>query len=199
MSCHRILSTVFVLILPLISLGPGCSHDTQRPDSPEIPDGRPRTPEEVLIRYETALESRDFEEYVSLLAEDFTAISSPEDTTGNDSLDIPESWGREQERESIRTLFSAPDVSALDLSWEVGEREPPSRPGTDARIRAGDVRFTVSHRESSGGIVDTTAETEEWIFHLRGEVIAAEDTLWEIAAWEDSGLWLKFPWGLVGP
>jgi hypothetical protein len=185
---HTAVAGVFtIFILSLLAVAPGCSEDESTPGEPsDLPDSRPRTPQEVLQRFETALDQMKFEDYVVLFAEDFAAVLDT--TTAGDSLDIPPwwGWGLEGMRESIRNLFNAPDVSSLDLEWIVGDREHPPGPLFDATIRAGDVRFTMSQSDT-----ERVAAVEEWIFHLRGEATAEGDSLWEIAAWEDNGLWLQ--------
>jgi hypothetical protein len=179
--------TIFLLILTLVATVPGCSKDESTSmEPPDVSDNRPATPLEVLQRFETTLELKNFEEYIALFAPGFFAIL---DTTVSDSLDIPpwwDWWGLEEMRESIRMLFDAPGVLGLELEWIVGEREPPTWPRTDARIRASKVSFTISLSDS-----DRVAMTKEWIFHLRAEAATEGDSLWEIAAWEDNGLWLQ--------
>jgi hypothetical protein len=190
---HRPIAGIFIIfffILALMAMAPGCSEDEPTPAEPsDVPGNRPTTPQEVLQRFETALELRNFEGYLVLFADDFMAAL---DTTASDSLDIPEwwwdwrGWGLAEMRERLRKLFDGPDVLGLDLEWNVGEREPPLGPPYGAVVRATDVQFTISQSDT-----DRVAEVEEWIFHLRGEATTEGDSLWEIAAWEDNGLWLQ--------
>jgi hypothetical protein len=148
------------------------------------------SPENLLENLRLAYEHKDFEEYVLLFSEDFTFVFRPEDA-GNDSLDIPASWGLEQERQAHWNMFRAPDVEDIKLEWSVGPRLPPDFDNADTKIIVQDIFLEVDQRLETGDILHIQARGDSWFHFRKSDVTTAEgDTIWEIVWWED-----KLGWG----
>jgi hypothetical protein len=99
----------------------GCTLDNDGSHCPGPPaEGfLPRTsPENLLENLKRAFNEREYAEYESLLAGDFTYYFSEEDQL---LPEIPESWEREQELEASRDLFNPACVPTLFLGFVYGD------------------------------------------------------------------------------
>jgi hypothetical protein len=187
-SGERLLLAVGLVVIAGLS---GCSEKYIPPPPPPPPDSflSRTSPENLLWNLRVAYEQRNFEEYVLLLSQDFTFIFLPEHA-GNDSLDIPDSWGLEQEWDSHRNFFRAPDVEDIKLDWTPGPRLPPDRANADTKIIVEDAFLEVDQRLENGDILHIQVRGDAWFHFRKSDVTTAEgDTIWEIVWWEDKAGW----------
>lgn len=184
----RPLAWIFVLLAPLLLWG--CPFSTERDgdggtvEPPEEYKAR-TSPENLLHNLRVAYKQKDYEKYVELFAEDFTFVFNPLDAQ-NDSLDIPDSWGLEQEKEAHRKLFSAPDIEDIILEWRPDPQLPPDFENADTKIIVRNITLEVTQRLPSGEPLFLQVAGDAWFHFRKGDETTAEgDTIWEVVWWED--------------
>jgi hypothetical protein len=174
--------TLIILALFLISCG---DDDPKRPDLPPAPPLQATSPEEVTDLLLVALEGENIERYDSLLTRDYIFIFDPL-TSGNDSTDIPESWGLPQEIEALTNMFADSTVEGISVQWTADPPRPPDLANTDLKVILRNAFFEVRQRLSNGEVLFMQAAGDCWL-HLRKErwTTADGDSVWKVVWWED--------------
>lgn len=187
----RAFAWVFVLLAPLLLWG--CPFDTTRDEEPDPPppleEFKERiSPENLLHNLRVAYQQKEFEEYILVFSQDFTFVFDPRDAN-NDSLDIPESWGLEQEQDAHRRLFDAPDIEEIKLDWTPGAQLQPDRANADVKIIIRNIFLEVDQRLPDSNILHLQVRGDAWFHFRKSDVTTAEgDTIWEIVWWEDKSI-----------
>jgi len=184
-------AAVACLLLAVAVASSGCFRTSSGPSDVEEEHAYPRrtSPAKALEKLVEAYEAMDAEAYLDCLAEEFEFILNPDDVA-DPMNDLPESWGKPEERTIHEAMFSDTlDVTNVDLTltnvssqWSQGE--DPVDPGddtwefieqTDLRVRMGEWIFLASADQLFTFQIDPNETGPE-----------GQD-LWEIAVWEDMG------------
>jgi len=191
MKHRRFLAITALIIFPLFMWG--CPFSTDPGDGGgggTDPVYVPQTSaKNVLANLQTSYENRNFDEYIKLFTTDFTFVFNPLDAA-DDTLDIPVSWGLEEERDAHRGLFDAIDVDAIRLEWTLDPEEVSSLPDiADTQIDARNVFLEVATRLQNGETLFLQAQGDAlFFFRKTDDVNSGNDTIWAISRWEDRTL-----------
>lgn len=176
---------LMILVFFLVSCG---DDDPKRPDLPPVLPLQASSPEEVAELLLAALEGKNIERYDSLLAKDYIFYFDPRDAQ-NDSLDIPESWGLEDEIQAVGNLFAAPDVEGIRLEWSPAPAVPSDSTGADTLLVTRNFFLEVEWRLPSEEVLFLQVSGDFWL-HLRREPWTTPEggPVWKVVIWEDKSI-----------
>lgn len=163
-----------------------CDHDEpNRPNLPPPPPFQAASPTEAADLFVYAMEGKHTDRYDSLLARDFVFYFNPLDA-GNDSLDIPPSWGLEDEMQAVSNMFAASDVEDIILDWRPDPAVSSDATGADSLVRIRNITLEVTQRLPSGEPLFLQVAGDAW-FHMRRESWTRPegDPVWKIVRWDD--------------
>lgn len=153
---------------------------------------KPRTsPANVIYNLNTAYKFRNADEYLACLAENFEFTLNPEDS-GNPDNDLPVSWGKQEERDIHRAMFS--DTTAVDhrvdhIDLTLTNIFIEFDQGADPNIQEDD-RYT--YREDTdlrvyiGELTLLADANQDFVFQIDPDETGENgETLWEVVEWFD--------------
>lgn len=167
----------------------GCASKSTGPeDTDDSPHYKLRTgPANIIYNLNTAYEWMDAEEYLDCFAEDFEFTLNPDDL-GNPDNPLPESWGKQEERDIHEAMFSdATNVGHVDLTltnvsvdfdagadpYDTSDDRYTYREGTDLRVTIGELIFLAN-------------ADQQFVFRVDADETGPNgQTLWEIIEWHD--------------
>lgn len=201
MSARHLKRTWVMLLLSLLAGTAGClfSSDGKNDDPEENPppsDYKPQiTIANVLYNFKLAFEELNYEEYEKLLHEDFAFVFDPRDV-GPDKPWSEATWGRDDELECIRNMFSGEPningqvVDGISLRFDAGDPEPSSENEDWWMVRLTAVDLSVYATEQHSGdqwILQTPGGYEGHLHFIQtdGSDQGTVERIWKIIMWED--------------
>jgi hypothetical protein len=145
------------------------------------------TPENVIYNLNTAYKWMNAEQYLACLADNFEFKLNPDDVDNPDN-DLPESWGKQEERDIHERMFS--DTTNVDqikliltnISIDYDAGADPQSPdddrytyleGTDLQVIIGEWTYLAD-------------ANQEFVFQIDPDETGPNgETLWEIVEWYD--------------
>ena len=165
------------LTIPVLLLG-GCLFTADQVDPTTLPM-RPDSPDNLFALLVEAYEARSVTKLDALLTEDYQFVADAASLqSGSDA-----SWGREQEKERARRMFTAISDVRMKVQFDPGAVPvpglPPSAP-PESTWTAWDVRMEMIFQGVPWIVASTRTE-----FRLRKYLSSSGDSLYVITRWSD--------------
>lgn len=161
-----------ILTIPVILLG-GCLFTADQVD-PTTPVLRPTTPEHLFELLVQAYEARSVTKLDALLTEDYLFVADAASLqSGADA-----SWGREQEKERARKMFTA--ISDVRMKVQFDPEGKPEAAPRETTWTAWDIRMEMVFQGEPWVVSSSRAE-----FRLRASTASDGTTEYRIARWSD--------------
>lgn len=160
------------LTIPVLLLG-GCLFTADQVDPTTLPM-RPDSPDNLFALLVEAYEARSVTKLDALLTEDYQFVADAASLqSGSDA-----SWGREQEKERARKMFTAISDVRMKVQFDpVGKPEAAPRETT---WTAWDIRMEMVFQGDPWVVSSSRAE-----FRLRASTASDGTTEYRIARWSD--------------
>lgn len=161
-----------ILTLPALLLG-GCLFVADQVEPVEMPM-KPDSPENLFALLVDAYEARSVTALDALLADDYVFVADASSL----SPGAEGTWGKEQEKERARRMFSAISEVRMKVQFDpVGRAEAAPRETT---WTAWDIRMEMVYQGDPWVVASSRAE-----FRLRASTAADGSTEYRISRWSD--------------